>query len=44
MDDAIGVINVIKETSPVATHLLLKDQFLGLAGSSGPSHVTYKAC
>lgn len=40
IDGAIGVINVINETSPVASHFLLKGQFVGLAGASGPSQVT----
>ncbi len=41
MDDATGVMKAMRETSPVASHLCLNVQFLGFAGSSGPSHVTY---
>jgi hypothetical protein len=40
IDEAIGVMNVIRETSPVTSHLLLKDHVLGFAGSWGPSHIT----
>jgi hypothetical protein len=40
MDEAIGVMNVIRETSPVAIHRLLKGQFLGFSGSPGPFHIT----
>lgn len=41
MDEAMGVMKVIRETSPVASHLLPKDQVLGLELSLGPSQVTY---
>ena len=40
IEEAIGVMNVTSETRPVASHLRLKDHFLGLAGSLSPSHVT----
>lgn len=36
----MGVMSVISDTSPVAAHLRLNDQFLGLAGSSGPCQDT----
>lgn len=40
MVEATGEIKVKHETSMVAVHFLLLGQFLGLAGSSGPSQVT----
>lgn len=42
MDEVIGVMNVIRETRLVASHLLLNDQFRGFLGSSGPSQITYR--
>ena len=42
IDDEMGDTRVKQDTMSVAAHLRLKDQFLGFAGSSGESHVTYK--
>jgi hypothetical protein len=42
MDDAMGVMNVIKDTSPVTNHFLLNDHVFGFAGSVGSSQVTYE--
>lgn len=39
--DDMGEIRVKKETTKVAAHFLLEDQFLGFRESSGPSHVTF---
>ena len=39
-EEETGEINVKHETTIVAVHLRFLDQFLGFAGSSGPSHVT----
>lgn len=43
MDDAMGVMKVIRLTSDVEAHRRLRDQFLGFAWSVGLSHVTYDA-
>lgn len=40
MDDETGEMNVKEETTSVAAHLCFLSQFLGFAGSSGPSQVT----
>ena len=42
IEDAIGVMNVTRETRPVASHLLLKDHRFGLLGSFSPSQVIYR--
>ena len=41
IDDAIGVMNVTRETRPVASHLRLNDHRFGLVGSFSLSQVTY---
>ena len=40
MEEETGEMKVKEETTIVAAHLCLVDQFLGFWGSSGPSHVT----
>ena len=40
MELANGDIKLKPDTTSVAAHLRRRDQFFGLAGSSGPSHVT----
>lgn len=40
MDEETGEMKVKEETTMVATHLRLVDQFFGFSGSSGPSQVT----
>ena len=40
MDDDTGEMKVNEETTTVAAHLRLVDQFFGFCLSSGPSHVT----
>ena len=41
MDEEMGETRVKHDTISVAAHLRLIDQFLGFAGSSAESHVTY---
>ena len=41
IEDAIGVMNVTRETRPVASHLRLNDHRFGLLGSFSLSQVIY---
>lgn len=41
IDDDTGDIKVKQDTTNVAAHFFLIDQFLGFSGSSGPDQVTY---
>jgi len=40
IEEDTGDMKVKEETTSVAAHFFLIDQFLGFPGSSGPSHVT----
>jgi hypothetical protein len=43
IEEETGEMKVNRETVMVAAHFLFVGQFLGLSGSSGPSHVTWRA-
>ena len=41
IEEDTGDMKVKEDTTTVAAHFLLIDQFFGFSGSSGPDHVTY---